>query len=175
MGSADVLQRGVEWLDAVADLDLDALADGELDSLVVGLQRLGHRLVAQQCRTGRCWEQRGVWSGDGSRSPSARLSRDGGSAQSSVRTVLWRGRCLASTPLLAAAFAAGDLSADRVDRLLAAQSGRAVWFARDEELLVAQARGCASSSWARHSTTGATVSMPNRTRTVRNQRSSSRR
>jgi hypothetical protein len=57
-----------------------------------------------------------------------------------VRTVWWRGRGLASTPLVAAAFAAGELSADRVDRLLAAQSGRAVWFARDEGLLVTQAQ-----------------------------------
>ncbi|MFT3852664.1 MAG: type II toxin-antitoxin system VapC family toxin [Ilumatobacteraceae bacterium] len=50
MEGADVLERGAGWLDDVAEVDLDALSDPELDALVVGLQRLAHRLEAQRCR-----------------------------------------------------------------------------------------------------------------------------
>ena len=43
----------------------------------VALQGVSHRMAAQACRFAHRWEQRGVWSSDGSRSSSARLARDG--------------------------------------------------------------------------------------------------
>ena len=43
-------------------------------------------------------------------------------------------------PTAAAAFAAGDISADHIDVLAGARAGREELFARDEELLVGQAR-----------------------------------
>ena len=52
-----------------------------------------------------------------------------------VSTVLLRGRSLDAAPVVAAAFAAAELSADLVDLLLGAQAGREAIFARDEQLL----------------------------------------
>ena len=140
MGTAEGLERVAAGLTALAGVDLDALSDAELDHALVELQRLSHRLAAQTCRLANRWERRGVWQGDGSKSAAARLARDAHVAQHTARTVLWRGRGLDGCPLVAAAFTAGEISVDQLDMLLAAQSGREAVFARDEEVLVGQAR-----------------------------------
>src|SRR6478736_432229 len=114
-----------DGLTALAGIDLDVLCDEALNELVIELQTLSHRLAAQVCRVTHRWEQRRVWEGDGSRSSAARLGR---------------GRRLDAAPFVAAAFAAGELSTDQVDLLLAAGAGRDELFARDEETLVEQAR-----------------------------------
>ena len=81
-----------------------------------------------------------MWEGDGSKSSVARLARDGHTSKGAAQRVLLRGRRLDAAPVVASAFVAGDLSADQVDLLLAAQAGREGLFARDEETLVEQAR-----------------------------------
>ncbi len=140
MRSAEGTERVAEGLLLLADMDLDALCDDALNELVVDLQQLSHRLAAQVCRVTHRWEQRGVWAGDGSKSSAARLARDGHTSKGTAKAVLVRGRRLDRTPVVAAAFAAGDLSADQVDVLLRAQAGREELFARDEEVLVAKVR-----------------------------------
>jgi hypothetical protein len=127
-------------LTSLADVDPDALSDSALDELLTALLHAAHRLDAQVCRVARRWHQRGVWCGDGSKSPAARMSRAGHVSQRTARTVLWRGRRLGTTPVVAAAFADGHLSADQVDLLTAAQADREAPFSRDEEVLVDQAR-----------------------------------
>ncbi len=104
------------------------------------LQWAGHRLDAQLGRIAHRWSQRGVWSSDGSKSAAARLARDGHRSRRSARAILSRGRRLSTAPLVAASFADGVLSADQADVLLGAAAGREELFARDEQLLVGQAR-----------------------------------
>ncbi|MFT3855517.1 MAG: DUF222 domain-containing protein [Ilumatobacteraceae bacterium] len=140
MDVAGVVERVADDLRLLGDVDLDVLSDLELDEALVGLQRLRRLFDAQLCRCAHRWEQRGVWASDGSRSSSARMARDGRTGKAAAQRVLLRGRHLEAAPFVAAAFEAGELSVDQVDALLAAQPGREVVFARDEEVLVDQAR-----------------------------------
>lgn len=138
--SADIgLERIAEGLVLAATVDLGLLSHGEKCSRVVALQRLSHRLDAELTRTAHDWEQSGAWGADGSRSSTSRLARDGHVSERTARVVLSRGDRLTNTPHVAAAFAAGDLSADQVDLLLAAAIAREPLFERDEEMLVGQA------------------------------------
>ena len=93
----DGIQQAVSGLRAAAALDLDALCDAEVDQLMQDLQLVGRLQGGLLARFARCWEQRGIWSGDGSKSPAARMARDGSTSQHTARTVLWRGRRLETT------------------------------------------------------------------------------
>lgn len=70
----EALEQVAAGLTALAEVDLDALSDAALDETLVTLQRLSHRLAGQVCRYAHCWEQRGVWSSDGSKSSWTRLA-----------------------------------------------------------------------------------------------------
>ena len=139
MMSTEATEKVADGLTALADIDLDGLCDEALNQLVVELQGLTHRLAAEVCRVTHRWEQRGVWAGDGSKSSTARLARDGHITKRTAHALLWLGRRLDEAPVVAAAFAAGELSADQADMLLQACSGREALFARDEQTLVDQA------------------------------------
>jgi hypothetical protein len=131
---AEVVDRLVDALEG-----LDGLTDGELDEALVALVRQRHRLAAVTGRLAGRWEARQVWAGDGSRSPAARLSRDGRCSLATARVELRRARALASMPATATAVLAGQLSPDHVDLLASARRrGGDELFARDEALLVDQ-------------------------------------
>jgi hypothetical protein len=135
----DVLHEAIS---AVAAVDLAALDAASLDEHVIQLHRELHRLSAAVAEATARWEQCGVWAGDGSRSPSARLARDAGIAPHTAKRHLARGHALLLMPRTAAALAEGRLSMDHVDLLAAVDTPeRHELFLHDEHLLVEQ---CAS-------------------------------
>jgi len=139
MEAAQTVERYAEAADAAAATDLDALTDGELDAETVGLLRTRHRLDAEIARRVHRWDRRMVWIADGSRSPAARLARDGRLAGPTATRVVRHARAVASMPATQRAWAAGDLGDDHVALLAAAAgAGRDELFARDESMLVGQ-------------------------------------
>ena len=133
----------VEALDTaisdVLDVDPDTLTDPELNELVVALQRHGSRLAALRARMLSAWDSRGVWAGDGSRSPAHRLAREASLSVRTAKVEITRARGLRSMPHTAKALENGSLSPDHVDLLARANNGsRARWFAGHEQTLVEQ-------------------------------------
>ena len=121
----EVLDQLGDGIDTLADLDVDSLTDAELDELVIGLQRMRHRLagLAAVCvgSLGRPW---GVVVGRVA-SAATRLARDGGTSLTTAHVELRR------PPM------------DHVDLLgRADQDHRHDLFARDEEMLVEQCATC---------------------------------
>src|SRR6476620_11472574 len=104
-----------EALDALAAVDVAALSDDELHAVVVELGELSTRLEAQWCRAIACWDARMVWADNGSRSAGARLARETGRRPGSCGRLVTRARKLATMPLTARAYAAGEVSGDHVD------------------------------------------------------------
>ncbi|MEO7556701.1 MAG: hypothetical protein ABIV94_08890, partial [Acidimicrobiales bacterium] len=81
------------------------------------------------------------WADDGSKSPSARLGRECRLSPRVAGAEVRRARKLRHMPHTSAALAAGDLSVDHITALAACNRGRLLGlFARDEELLVGEAR-----------------------------------
>lgn len=129
----------------LADDDLDAPTDAELDDDLLELLRQRRRLDAEIVTRTQRWDARSVWASDGSRSPSARLSRDGALSRSTADHLVYTARAVEDMPATVAAWRAGDLGIDHVDLLRrAAGAGRAEWFARDEALLV---EFCTTMRW----------------------------
>lgn len=128
--------------DEAAAVDLDDLSDAGLDAELMALVRERHRLDAEVARRVARWDRRGVWSGDGSRSASARLARDGLlSPREAGRTVRRARRC-AAMPGTVEAWGRGEVGTDLVDLLgMAAAGGRHELFARDEALLLGECGG----------------------------------
>src|SRR3954470_20615590 len=82
-----------------------------------------------------------VWADDGSKAAGARLARDTETNKRTAYGLLRRARQLTSMPVVADAFAAGDLQADVVDLLVRLNlPRRRDLFARDEQLLVRECR-----------------------------------
>jgi Domain of unknown function (DUF222) len=133
------IQQLDEAIDSLLTLDPDGLTDPELDEAVVALHRQAHRLAAARARLLSRWDRRGVWTGDGSRSPAARLARDTRTSIGTARRELGRARRLDAMPHATTALAAGGLSPDHVDLLGSANDGaRRAVFADHEPLLVEQ-------------------------------------
>ncbi len=139
VGPAAAYARAADVAAAVA---LDDLADAALDAELIALVRARHRLDAEIARRLERWDRSSVWSGDGSRSPSARLARDGRlSPREAGRTVRRARRC-AAMPRTVEAWRRGEVGTDLVDLLgLAAAGGRRALFARDEALLLGECEG----------------------------------
>lgn len=115
------------------------LTDAELHELVVTVQRQRARLGAVAAEAIGRWDDRGVWTGDGSRSAAARLARETNISSQSAKVELRRARALRSMPATRSAVAEGRLSIDHVDLLARAnQSWRDAVFAEHEALLVDQ-------------------------------------
>src|SRR3954469_24067723 len=131
----------LERLDAaIAALDaggLDSHDDASRDDLVVGLRERSSRLAAAEARLLARWDARMVWADDGSKAAGARLARDTESCKRTAYGLLRRARRLTSMPVVADAFASGDLQADVVDLLVRVNvPRRRELFARDEQMLV---------------------------------------
>jgi hypothetical protein len=126
-------------LDELIALDPNALSDAELHSAVIDLGRQTSRLRAAWCQLIRAWDTRQVWADNGSKAPGARLSRECRMRKAAADHLVHQARALVAMPNTAAAFAAGEITADHVDLLASANtSGRAAAFATDEATLVEQ-------------------------------------
>jgi hypothetical protein len=143
-GPIDCLDRLVEAVDALVTLAadgslVDGLTDPELDEFVVTVQRQRARLGAVAADAIGRWDDRGAWTGDGSRSAALRLSRDTNTSTQSAKVELRRARALRSMPATRSAVAEGRLSLDHVDLLARAnQIWRDAVFADHEAFLVEQ-------------------------------------
>jgi hypothetical protein len=128
-----------EAIDGLAELDPATLEDGDLHCIVVSVQRERARLDALAAELLGRWDARKVWSGDGSRSAAARLSRDTACSHASAAVEVRRARQVRSLPATAAAIERAELSLDHIDLLgRANQPHRAGQLARDEAFLVDQ-------------------------------------
>ena len=82
-----------------------------------------------------------MWADNGSKAPGARLSRETRMRKAAADHLVHQARALAAMPHTAAAFAAGEITADHVDLLgLGQHVGRAAAFASDEATLVEQCK-----------------------------------
>jgi hypothetical protein len=128
-------------LKELAAADLAALADGELSESLVVLARLRTQLEAIEARTTDEWDRRRCWATDGAHNGTAWLAHRTREPEADCRRRLRLGRGLRHVPVAAEAFAAGDISAAHVRRLLGARNDRtAEAIARDEAMLVERAQ-----------------------------------
>ncbi|MFZ1489170.1 MAG: hypothetical protein WAS51_04460, partial [Ilumatobacteraceae bacterium] len=82
-------------VDALSRLDLVGLSDDRLHALTIAVQRCTARLGVARAAVIRRWDVRGVWAGDGSRSPAHRLARETNTSTHSARVEIARARDLA--------------------------------------------------------------------------------
>lgn len=134
----DQLEQVLDELLAIDPVDT---ADDDLHEIVVAVQRQSHRLAAVRARLISSWEQRGIWSSDGSRSPGHRLARETSTSVAAGKTEVRRATALRSMPATTTALAEGALSPQHVDLLSGANMDRRrSLFEAHEELLVDQCR-----------------------------------
>ena len=129
-------------IDALLTVDPHALDDDALHDLAVELAAEESRYAAVRARVLAAWEARRAWADDGSRSSASRLARACGLSGTTARRELGRARRLSRMPATATALAEGKLSVDKADMLASVnQSAVEDLFARDESLLVEEAKG----------------------------------
>lgn len=109
-------------IDVLITVDPTGLSDQELHGSILGCLRAQARIAAVQAGFVREWDVRGVWADDGSRSPSARLARDGGLSGPHAAAIVRRCRALTRMRRTAAELAAGRISTDHVDLLAKASA-----------------------------------------------------
>src|SRR2546426_3399607 len=102
-------------IDALAAVDTILLPDDDLHDLVIGLEAEESRFAAIRARLVAAWDGRRLWADDGSKSATARLSREFDASPITARVELRRARKLRSMPATAAAVAEGKLSVDKAD------------------------------------------------------------
>ncbi len=151
----DVVTGLVAAVDALCAADPSTLADGES---IVALDRQRQRLTAVLTRASAAFDSAGSWADDGARSAArwmaARCALPVGSARERVHL----GRGLRHMALVEQAWLAGDVGQAQVSALAAARTeATADCFARDEEMLVSQAKELshrhfsrALAYWAQH-------------------------
>lgn len=127
-------------LDAMCLADPASLTDGELADRVRGLERAQRRLGSVMASTLSVFEARQVQVGDGERSVPAWMARECGTDRNASARELSRARALRQMPMVAAAFAAGSITAGHVDLLGRARRISPASFARDEAMLAEHAR-----------------------------------
>jgi hypothetical protein len=122
-------------------LDPDGLTDDELRDAVLHLDRLSSSFDAARTALQVAFDARRVWADSGARSCSAFLSRETGRPKQECGGRLALGRALRHLPLVAVAWAAGDLSEAQVRRLVSLRNARtAEALRRHEAALIEQAR-----------------------------------
>jgi hypothetical protein len=137
MSARDALEQAVAALDELTSLEPDTLTDDELDTVIVASLRLAHRCHAVARRVAPRWEERASRGTGRFRTASGRLARSANLSRREAGRVLTQGRQLLDMPAAAAAFAAGELSAEHVDRLAACRARRrGDHYRRDEPDLV---------------------------------------
>src|SRR5947209_5466607 len=101
--AGDPRQGLASAIDALAAVDARELADQDLHDEVMALQAEMSRLAAIRARLLEAWDARRLWADDGSKSATARLSRESDSSPMTARVELRRARKLATMPATAAA------------------------------------------------------------------------
>lgn len=124
-------------LKELAEVDAGALSDEELDEAVVGIARRRAALEAREAEMLSCWQARKSWRADNSRSAQTWLARRTRAPKTDCGSRLRLAQMLLEMPLVAAAFAAGDIDKAHVRRLASALNERTRdAFVRDEALLL---------------------------------------
>lgn len=122
-------------------LDPATLDDDELQSIVLELHRLSSSLDAVRASLIAAFDARRSWADTGARSCAAFLSKETGRPKPECGSQVSLARRLRHLPLVAAAWAAGEISEAHVRRILAARNHRtAVLLERDETVLVDHAK-----------------------------------
>jgi hypothetical protein len=101
-------------------------AKAQIDSI------LAHRVL--------CFQNSGEWAPDGARSAAAWMSKECRLPTSEGKAQVRRGQMLESAPLVAAAFAAGEIGVAQVDAFVRAHRSDPEIFVRDQEMLVGLAK-----------------------------------
>jgi len=130
----DELERVV---DEVAAMGSFSLSD---PMSIKTLQRVGHKLEAITIRAVLSFENSAEWAPDGARNSVAWMATQCHLPSIEGKKQLRRGRMLEKSPVVADAFAAGEIGTAQVDVLARARRSAEVLFERDEELLVEQAK-----------------------------------
>ncbi len=134
----DVVRSLVAAVDALCAADPSTLADGES---LVALQRELERLTAVLTRATATFDAGGSWASDGARSSAAWLTARCGLPRATARRRVRLGRDLRHMAVVEAAWLTGDIGQAQVAQLAEARTEvTAESFARDEEMLVGQAR-----------------------------------
>ncbi len=136
----------------VAAVDPSSLGDAEPSEELVELTHLRRQLEAVIVDRARVWDARKTWATDGSgaRSGVAWLAAAAHEPKHDCGSLLWLARRLRSIPKVAAAFAAGEVSAAHVRKLAGVHNPRtAADFARDEAAFVSWATDMLFSDFCR--------------------------
>ncbi|MEA2825593.1 MAG: hypothetical protein QOG43_32 [Actinomycetota bacterium] len=135
----DVVRGLTMSLDALCAADPSTLADGES---IIALHREVARLQAVVTRATAAYDAGGSWAADGARSAAAWVAAKCGLPVGMARRRVRLGRDLRSMPATEAAWLAGDIGEAQVSPLAEARTdATAECFARDEAMLVDQAKG----------------------------------
>ncbi len=165
------MSKGIDDLagviDSLLDVDPAELSDDELHELVTAIQRQRHRLAAVAATTISAWDRRMVWADNGARSAATRLAND----TSDVDGVDGhRGPTRPPAPLDASNDGSARLgpSSPPTTSICSPRPtapGEATASPTTRRRWSTSARGCASSTPARWSTTGAPGPTPTPPRT----------
>ncbi len=134
-------------LDVLSTVDAGVLGDVET---VVALQRAAERLACVMTRAVAAFDAGRAWEADGSRTASAWLAARCRMPVESARRRVRLGRALRHMGVVEAAWLAGEIGEAQVRLLAGARTpATAECFARDESLLVEQARTLGYGAFAR--------------------------
>jgi hypothetical protein len=133
MDLLDTLENLVDQLGAA-----DAFSYSDSASIKQG-QRIRNKFDSATAKFMLSFEDSGEWAPDGARSSVGWVAKECRVPATLVRAELRRAKLLEKAPLVAQAFAAGEIGAAQVDLLVPAQK-MATLFARDEAILVGQAK-----------------------------------
>jgi hypothetical protein len=134
----DVVRSLVGAVDALCAVDPSTLADGES---LVALHRELERLRAAMTRATAAFDAGGSWTADGARSSAAWLAARCGLPMATARRRVRLGRDLRHMAKVEGAWLTGDVGEAQVSRLAEARTEvTAASFARDEQMLVSQAK-----------------------------------
>jgi hypothetical protein len=104
-----------EVLDGVATEELSGLCDTEIHELAIGLGQARNRIDGVLLAALGVWDQRGIWSDDGSKSAAARFAREVNWSKHTAAVAVHRARALRHLPATASAVSSGALSAEFID------------------------------------------------------------
>jgi hypothetical protein len=133
----------------LGEVDPRDLTDEELSEVVVEMQALRDAAHAVHAKVAGLWDARRVWASDGAKSGKPWLARKTRASEAACGSLLWLARQRAAMPVAAAAWDAGEIGADHLNRLAAVRNHRTEEaLAQDEALLVDKARTHSFSGFA---------------------------
>jgi hypothetical protein len=124
-------------IDEALDIDVDALDDIEVHALLLELTREHDRLALTIARVAKAWDDRTIWTDDGSRSPAWRLARETLRSVDACRALFREASALDAMPEVADAIVDGRIAYDTIPVFVRARAkGRDLLFAEHEQALV---------------------------------------